>query len=708
MNSPQEKSLPFCLLALAGALLLPASASAQNPDDPIAGLPALQVANGLESETFLVENPGALSSRAWRRNDDRADKAGRIPPPTAGFTLYASVVVETGDPAALRGIAFAEGAAAVEPVEGVPRFWLVHAASIQEALDLAGVLAAAFGPENAYLDVQRPHMLRTVPSDPKFPQQWHLKNTSMPIADANCEPAWDAGYTGSGVVVGVLEGGWQSNHPDLQANFNATASQSGGSASHGTSVAGVIAAVANNGKGVAGAAYNAQLSKQFFGSASQTATAFQFRNDLNDIKNNSWGPADDGTTTILSSVERSALEASLANGRGGLGEIFAWAAGNGGTGDRVEYDPYASSRMTLAIGAIGDLDTRAYYNETGSSMLVVAQSNGNNRGITTTDSGSSYTSNFGGTSSASPLGAGVVALMLDANPNLTWRDVQHVLIDSARKNDPNDGGWSVNGAGHPINYNYGFGSVDAGAATALAASWASVGPQVVVSSGVDTVNKTIPDNDPAGVTRVVNIGQDVTIEHVEVILNVTGTFVGDLKIKLTAPSGTNSLLAKTRNDSRNNYVNYIFTSLRDWDESSLGDWTLNIADGSSQDVSTWVDWELKVYGTGGGGGPMVLDVSPQPLVSGGMGSFTVSNGTPATLTQLFYTLKGLGSTFVPSFNVTLGLKKAKVKGVPAMTSDGTGMSTWNLAIPAKVAGRNVWFQAAELNRITNVVATSVN
>ena len=76
-------------------------------------------------------------------------------------------------------------------------------------------------------------------------------------------------------------------------------------------------------------------------------------------------------------------------------------------------------------------------------MVVVAHSSGNNRGITTTTTTSTYTSNFGGTSSASPLGAGVVALMLEANPALDWRDVQGVLIESARKNHPSDPDWSV-------------------------------------------------------------------------------------------------------------------------------------------------------------------------------------------------------------------------------------------------------------------------
>ena len=90
-------------------------------------------------------------------------------------------------------------------------------------------------------------------------------------------------------------------------------------------------------------------------------------------------------------------------------------------------------------------------------------------GITTTDivgspgyTNGDTTNNFGGTSSATPLVSGVISLILEANPNLTWRDVQEILVQSSRKNDFNDPSWIVNQGGHWFSHKYGFGVIDAG------------------------------------------------------------------------------------------------------------------------------------------------------------------------------------------------------------------------------------------------------
>lgn len=689
---------------LCGWLCLGGPASPQAPQSSPETVRAVDTGRGRGD--FLVLDPLAETSAAVRHNHDRADKAGRVPPPTEGWVFHAAVVVQTTDAPGLQGLAAGFDARSVEPAAGAPGFWLVRAASVREALDLVPVFQAAFGTERAYLDTEAPRALRGTPNDPLFSSQWHLRNTSDTLADANAEGAWDAGYTGAGTVTGVLEGGWQTNHPDLAANYNATASQSGGTSSHATSVAGVIGAVGDNGQGVIGMAYGGQISQQVYGSASQTAGAFSFRNDLNDIKNNSWGPFDDGTRTYITSVELAALESSALTGRNGLGEIFAWAAGNGGTGDRVEYDPYASSRLTLAIGAITDGDVRSWYNEQGSSMLVCAHSDGGSRGITSTTSGSGYTSGFGGTSSASPLGAGVVACMLEANPTLTWRDVQHVLVNSARKNHPGDSDWTVNGAGHDVSYDYGFGAVDAGAATAMAAGWGSVGPQEVASTGPMAVNAAIPDDNSVGISRSALVGDDLTIEHVEVVLNIDHSYVGDLEIELTAPSGTTSLLAKPRSDSQNDYVDYVFTSVRHWDEGSQGTWMVRVSDEAPLDAGTWIDWELKIYGTDPSGGPgnIVLVVS-DPLAAFLDGDFDVYGGTPNAPAHVYYS-KREGSTTIPALGVELGLRSAQ-SAVPPTSTDEFGHAHWTRTIPPRAQFRTFYIQAAQLGRVSNIVTRAV-
>ncbi|MCA9303461.1 MAG: S8 family serine peptidase [Phycisphaerales bacterium] len=590
----------IALILLASGSALAADQAAKNLDASSPQEASVLTVRG--SERFIIENLDAPSSPAMRINTDLADKQGTIPAPTPGYELTSRIVVQSSDLELIRmrvqqAQVLNTRNVAVNAHENVPGFAIVDAGSVRAALELAQSLKATGDFTSVEMDMTRPRALRA-PTDPSFSNQWHLRNTDVTIADINADGAWDLGYTGSGVTVGILEGALQTDHPDLAPNYNATASQSGGfTSSHATSCAGIAAARGNNGQGGSGLAYFAGLSKQLYGSDSQTAGAFEYRNDLNDIKSNSWGPSDNGTITYLSSIERAAIENTAENGRGGLGTILCWAAGNGGTGDHVEYDPYASHRYTLAIGSVGDLDTRAWYNETGSSMLVVTHSSGNNRGTWTTTSGSSYTSSFGGTSSASPLGAGAVALMLEANPTLTYRDVQHVLINSARKCDTENGLWTTNGAGHDINLNYGFGAIDAEQAVLLAADWVNVGPEIMVDSDVQSVNATIPDNNTTGLTRSVNIANDIRVESVELILNVDTTYVGDLRIVLTSPDGTESLMAFDRSDSQDNYVNYIFTTHRSWDEMSSGDWSVNISDRGAGDVPFWDDYQIRIYGT---------------------------------------------------------------------------------------------------------------
>jgi subtilisin family serine protease len=148
---------------------------------------------------------------------------------------------------------------------------------------------------------------------------------------------------------------------------------------------------------------------------------------------------------------KAALQNGATVGRGGLGSIWLWAAGNGGSvSDNSNYDGYANSIYTLAIAALNDSGARSAYSEPGANVLVCAPSNdtaAGHRGITTTTTNSGYTHTFGGTSSATPLAAGVVALLLESRPQLGWRDVKEILIRSATKISPTHVDWMTNGAG---------------------------------------------------------------------------------------------------------------------------------------------------------------------------------------------------------------------------------------------------------------------
>ncbi|GJM18884.1 MAG: hypothetical protein DHS20C14_10970 [Phycisphaeraceae bacterium] len=561
---------------------------------------------------FIIEDPTAQTSPASRLNDDRADKAGNIPEPTPGYTMTSRIIVQTSDVEALRAQTAAPAAAGVRNATATPRvisvepfgtvggFAVVETASVGDAIELAASLRTSGAYEAVELACGRDPELRG-PNEPKLAAGdiWHLRNDVLAIADINADGAWDMGYTGAGVTVGVVEGGFQDSHPDLSGNNDPSASQSVGESSHGTGVAGIAAAVGDNGIGAVGLAYNANLSELNGASFDPAinAAAFAFANHLNDVKNNSWGPSDDGTLHDWSALERQAIEDSVNLGRGGLGTIVCWAAGNGGPGDRVEYDPYASNRHVFAIGAIGDGDFEAWYNELGSSMLVVTHSDGNNRGTYTTSTGSSYTSNFGGTSSASPLGMGAVALALEANPNMSWRDMMHALVETARKNDPTDSNWTTNAAGHDISYAFGFGAIDVGALCAAAETWTAVAAEVSAATGVEDVSAGIPDNNTTGLTRTVTLNDDITIESFELIMNATHPYVGDLHITVTSPAGTDSIVSLPRSDSQDDLIDYVFTSMRSFGESSQGLWSVTVSDRGNLDVGTWDDFEIKVYGT---------------------------------------------------------------------------------------------------------------
>jgi subtilisin-like proprotein convertase family protein len=583
---------PTLAIALIAMGLVP-SALAQSPRDHS----KRRVQAGARAPEFLVEDLSARRTRAWLDRSNERDKRGFAPDNVGGYELTHRVIVKSpgANPLSLtRGI----GRSATR-INGLTDYWLIETHNVGQGIELARQLIDNPAIESVSLDIARPIALRALPTDPNFALQWHLRNTLVPGADVNAEVAWALGYTGAGVTIGVVDTSIQTTHVDLAANFNfeATRPFGGGIASsHGTSVAGIAVAVADNGAFGAGIAHGARFSSQVLGGDSDNAAGLAYRNDLNDIKNNSWGPIDNGLADNPAAVIIDAIEQGVRDGRGGLGEIFVWAAGNGRSADdRVEYDPYASSRYTIAVGAVGDLDADTSYSEPGSALMLVAASSGNDRGIYTTSTNGGATSSFGMTSAASPLAAGAVALVLEANPTLHWRDVHEIMIDSARKCDPGNQAWDTNGAGRNIHYSYGFGAVDAGAAVALAETWQRLPHEIELRTGVIDVSSAIPDDVFAGVSDTATITGELVVETVELIVNIDSTYIGDLFIDIVSPDGTTSTLAKKRSDSQHDYTNYKFTSLRHRGEMSAGPWTVRVADRESGDNATWNDYELVIH-----------------------------------------------------------------------------------------------------------------
>lgn len=518
------------------------------------------------------------------------------------------------------------------PHPSLPGVWtaaLAHDAALGESLRVAERLRAQPGVATASAALLRPMAPRFVPDDPFFPDQWALNNTGQHSGaavgnDANLVPAWDSA-TGADIVIGVIDEGIDQAHDDLAGNLlpelqldveddDTDPSPGTPGKSHGTSVAGIAAALGNNTLGICGTAFDAGLvGIRYEGIVTTrqdhaTALAHTVMNPVEsphiDIFNMSYGPLDDGRTLDApGDIELLALATGATQGRGGKGAIYVWAAGNGRLAlDDANYDGFASSIYVIGVAASGAGGVVAPYSEPGSSVLINAPSDYSTVGgsrIVSTANGNFYTTTFGGTSAATPVVAGVVALALERNPALTARDMQHLLIQTAQKNDPGATSWITNAAGHSFSRDYGFGRVDAAAVVDHAPDFRHVPPWTEAPlSAEESVGVGIPDDDPNGITRTLRIDAPAgfVVERVVARVSATHTFRGDLAWSLSSPSGTTVLLAGPRADEADVYDQWPLASVATWGESAQGDWTLRVVDSGAFDTGTFDAWALEIYG----------------------------------------------------------------------------------------------------------------
>lgn len=455
------------------------------------------------------------------------------------------------------------------------------------------------------------------PNDPLFGASWHLANTGQAGGTAGVDikvlSAWRH-YTGRNVLVGVLDDGVELTHPDLAANAyirpagvtlvdaanaNLTIGAPQAGDNHGTSAAGVIAAVGNNGLGGDGVAPGAKIASYRVLGTGNASTAQAFQQSLNDgaqVTNNSYG-----TDTAFNNPGTALLDmlaAAATTGRGGLGAITVFAngnergslvSGNDLTGTDGGLDAATANRFTIAVAAIENTGVITSYSTRGSNLLIAAPGGTGDpnltqgTGITTIDrtgtagyntqdgAAGDYTG-FNGTSAAAPVIAGVAALILEARPGLGYRDVQEILAYTARQIDPAAGtagntsmnrtAWldtaagNANGGGLKYSTDYGFGLVDAGAAVRLAESWtpvrteanlitataAAAGVGVITAGGVATVQSfttTFSMAQPGGAHA------GFRVNRVELDLGITAPRAQDLTITLTSVGGTTITMART-------------------------------------------------------------------------------------------------------------------------------------------------------------------
>ncbi len=446
-------------------------------------------------------------------------------------------------------------------------------------------------------------------ADPLINRQWHL-NVVGAIAPG--------GPTGKGITIGIVDDGLQHTHPEIASNYAAHHSYdfndddndpSPGYAEdgHGTSAAAVAAAVKNNGHCGRGVAPEATLAGIRLIAAPvddmTEAQALSWHSDSIRIYSNSWGPIDNGI-----SMDRPGMAVRRLLALNPHGNIYVWAAGNGRQNhDNCAFDGYAASPYVNAIGAIGAMNNqRSWYSEGCSNLLAVTPSSGTpGYGIVTADlmGAAGYdptecTQSFGGTSSAAPLAAGIIALLLEKRPSLTWRDVRHIIALGATPVDTDNGSWNLNSAGYRHSNDYGFGLLHIPELMHVLDTYRPVPAKQAqwVSDRID-VERAITRS---GIQVVVDSSANITfIESVIVQISLSHSRRGTLTITVTSPEGVTSVLASPRpGDTEANYPSYdgwSFSSLRHWGEShATGNWTVNVLSPVSGGQVHWL--VLAVFG----------------------------------------------------------------------------------------------------------------
>ena len=551
-------------------------------------------------------------------------------------------------------------------------------------------------------------------SDPLLAYQWSIQNVGasafssvLPVAgnDMNVTAAWALGYTGKGIKVAVIDTGLDIRHEDLAANVDVANSYNFASGSndptptfvgtdHGTSVAGIVGAVAFNGLGGRGVAYNARLRgyNLYWKAADGTTPLNTTTNESKALGNASYSADNDifnasyGTSGAIRTFDpnRSAILDNLRNLRGGKGTLLVKSAGNYFVDfkipgadyrcawannariscDDTNTDTANSNYNVMVVGASNANGIKSSYSTAGASVWISAPGGeyGKDQSyfesplssadiqpaiVTTSLTGCKndlspkgkpnyandldsygdnplakdcqYTATFNGTSSAAPNASGVVALMLEANPNLGYRDIKYILASTAKRIHPNhepvtlnapfpitlEQGWVRNSSGNWFSNWYGFGAINAGAAVNMAKSYVNYLPALKSfgESVTMPVNVTVPTTaDGAPLQFNMSNAPFNKIEYVQVGVNIAKAPVSNAppnvypsglwcnQIELTSPSGTKSILMHafqgTGDYDAVNQVTYPQSALVDvmflsnafYGEPAKGSWILKVLD----------------------------------------------------------------------------------------------------------------------------------
>jgi subtilisin family serine protease len=543
-------------------------------------------------------------------------------------------------------------------------------------------------------------------NDPLYKYQWHLDNTGqtnfgltagIATQDINVNGAITDGYTGDGIIIGIIDTGLEIAHEDLSANVvlgskdfhndDSDPTTSATTGDHGTSVTGLIASVGWNAKGGRGVAPSASIKGYNYIAPGSNQTIARYLAAIGgatysenvDIFNLSIGADYTSSASVNSSIE-AGLASGVANLRGGKGAIYVKSSGNGFesiTGfdcenvfsgndnligcQNANQEPVQTNPYYISVGAISAAGVKSSYSTPGSNLWVSApggesgyhtgqgwsihndakifkpammttdqstclkgkvrgtidQKNAfDNEGNHSENTHCNYVSTFNGTSSAAPVLSGAIALILEANPALNWRDVKHILATTSDQVDASKAdinitingapytateGWTTNSVGNKFHNWYGFGRVNVGAAITAAKAYTSGSLGTWINTGwgagSGAINAVITDNNAMGVTNTIASTATGTIEYVQIFVNISHVSAGELAIELTSPAGTKSIIMNPWNAYGNsNNINSQMGSSAFYGEPMNGNWTIRVLDAKSGNTGNFTSWFVKLWG----------------------------------------------------------------------------------------------------------------
>lgn len=482
--------------------------------------------------------------------------------------------------------------------------------------------------------------------DTFYLSQWHIKSRGTIVNNINSiasiignDLSLDNVYktymgynSGNPIIVSVVDNGTDAYHEDLVDNMDFTRSRNAvtgttnptptGDELHGTLVAGIIAARGFNGKGVRGVApfakiaANNWLSNQTYVELEKAWVTGSGTNEIA-VCNNSWGSEYDNDT-IMEDI----LKVGATTLRDGKGTIYVKASGND-RNDRGNSNLSNSSnnRYIIAVSALKHDNTYASYSSYGSNILISGYSGDYYNTAptigTTNVSGDSslptwsgdinynYTYAMNGTSAAAPTVSGSIALIIEACPTLTYRDIKYIIAKTAKKVDNSNLSWIQNNSGlwHSIDYGYGLINTE----NSINMCKNGYTNLTVEKSSTNTINfnQYIPDDNQRGKSFTIPISKSLSIEWIGVYVDISShPYQGDLEIFITSPSGTKTKLIQGNNilKSAGEYTSGFYngngrlSSVAFIDENSYGDWTVTVKDLALYDAGMLENIKLEIIG----------------------------------------------------------------------------------------------------------------